>query len=197
MLNIIYSGKNVPCHHKPACATSLSGCWAAEFCQMLCWTWCGPAGPSVLSAVVGTVLPRVEGAGWGCQICPALRYRHETQMRQNSEKNHLQTEKEPSGSPPSAGQFLDLPGLGTDPFTLERVTYKAVLDTSLSRDPSRGPGDPVSSFCPSLPVKPPHRRGPLVVIYTVVRMSSFIVFPPSLAVEYGMRVFAGPGNPLV
>lgn len=197
MLNIIYSGKNVPCHHKPARATSLSGCQAAEFGQLLCWTRCGLAGPSVLPAAVGTILlPRVQGAAggsgaaWGSQICPALRHCHKTQMRQNSGKNHVQTEKQPSGNHPSSWPHL---GLVLEPFPPDTARYSAGLESSLPGDPSNGPGDPVSSFCPLLPVRP-HRRGPLVVIYTVVRMSSFTVLP--LAVECGTGVFIEPGNPL-
>lgn len=81
-------------------------------------------------------------------------------------------------------------------FPPDMARFNAGLESSLPGDPSCGPGDPVSSFCPFLLVKPPHRRRPLVVIYTVVRMSSFIVLPPSLAVECGTGVFAEPGNPL-
>ena len=73
------------------------------------------------------------------------------------------------------------------PFPPNTARYNAGLESSLPGDTSPGPGDAV---------KLPNGKGPLVVIYTVVRMRSFTVLPPSLAVECATRVFVDPGNPV-
>ena len=102
MLNIIYSGKNVPYRHKPMCTVSLSGRWEAEFRWPHCWAWPGlprGGGRSLQAQTVFLSWSRVWS--WlSLLICPVLGHGRKAQVRQSSGKEISPNRKAVSeGSP--------------------------------------------------------------------------------------------------